>query len=114
VISRKEYAITAGNPGEYIECAGRIVNSWKTLAFQIPYGIGTLSATTLGNSTGLSIYYPSGTSGEKTLTTWGSISSTDIACTDFGIRVVIVRSSAWISSYTSGCVTVVLHNLVLS
>jgi hypothetical protein len=27
VISRKEYAITAGNPGEYIECAGRIVNS---------------------------------------------------------------------------------------
>lgn len=111
--SNKTYDYLNANPDIYIECAGRLVNSGKTLAFQMPYGIGTSSISTLGASTGINIYYPNGSSGEKTLTAWGGSPSVTITATDFGIRVVIVRSSVWVTSYT-GPVTVTLHNPVLT
>lgn len=106
----------------YIECAGRIAASGKTLAFQIPLVKPIASGRTLTldtTNTLLSVYYYNGSIAESAIASISGITSTNLSnigltYSDCGIRVSIPKSTNWISSINYNAVTVVLHNLKIT
>ena len=106
----------------YIECAGRVAASGKTLAFQIPLTkpIATDCTLTLDTTnTLLTIYYYNGNTTETAIASISGMTSTNLSnisltYNDCGIRVTIPKSTNWISSINQASLTIVLHNLSIA
>lgn len=106
----------------YVECAGRIAASGKTLAFQIPLTKPIASGRTLTlntTNTSLAIYYYNGNTSETAISSISGMTSTNLSnisltYSDCGIRVTIPKSTNWISSVNQTNLTAVLHNLSIT